>query len=78
MTIEPRRFEPGFSTGYMALQQFAIERGYKLSQVKNHYTLTRIGAGGRPKPLKRAEMIERIDELRIAEGLLPIRPRRAE
>jgi hypothetical protein len=62
----------------MALQPSAPARGYKLSQVKNHYTLARIGAGGRTKLLKRAEMIERIDELRIAEGLLPIRPRRAE
>lgn len=70
--VAVRRFEPGFSTEFYALQIFLARYGYELSG-QGSWGFGLCLFGKKPKRMQWAKVIEFVDGVRVANGLEPIR-----
>lgn len=69
---EPRKFERGFSSEWEYLQRLMDGYGYKLTyHGRRFYSVHKKGAGGVPKRLNREMMIQRVDDVLVANGRQP-------
>lgn len=68
-----RRFEPDDGSDFLKLQNFMRQRGYILSICKNSYFIKREGQPGKARAMHWLKVIEFIDDIRLAEGLQPLR-----
>lgn len=66
-----RRFLPGESVDFFAIQSWLQRRGHALSAVKGRFVLESKGRSRRN--LLWREIIDLVDDLRVAEGLEPYR-----
>ncbi len=67
----PRRFQPGESLDFYAVQAWLQRRGYALGAVKGRFAI--LSPGKNRHGLSWRQVIELVDELRVAEGLEPYR-----
>lgn len=65
-----RRFKERDTVDYYSLQSWLSERGYTLSMKSSLYTLS--NGRGRPKVMPWRNVVQFVDKMRKAEGLLPI------
>lgn len=68
---EPRRFPQGFSGEWFNLRNKMADLGWDLRKEGSWYTISRIGSGGRAKRLGREDILRRIDEVLVTNGLQP-------
>ncbi len=68
-----RRFDAGDGADLLKLQHFLRQRGYILHVSKNSYFIKREGQPGKPKAMHWSKVIEFIDNIRVGEGLQPLR-----
>jgi hypothetical protein len=74
-----RRFEAGTSGDYQSLKAFLAERGFILTTYGRSTTfIIKVpGQRGRAKAMNWSKVIEFVDELRMGEGLEPLKRRAA-
>lgn len=66
----PRRFRTGDSTDLVYLQNWLYQRGYLVFSTANAFFVRVMD--GKPKRMRRRELIAFVDKLRASEGLKPI------
>lgn len=72
-----RRFGNGDSGDYHGVKQFPQDRGYHMTQRGTSYTLMAPGQCGRPRLMAFTSIMKIVDDIRISEGLEPIKARRS-
>jgi|SRR5690606_28426287 len=70
-----RKFEPGFSTDYLAMKSFLEKRGVTFNLHRGSCFLS--NGRGRPRKVTWDEVYRVADKFRVAEGLTPILPESA-
>ncbi len=68
-----RRFDAGDGADLLKLQHFLRQRGYVLHVSKNSYSIKREGQPSKPKAMHWSKVIDFIDNIRVGEGLQPLR-----
>lgn len=73
-SLSPRVFEPGFQTDFYCIQNFLADHGYSLNSLGS-WAFGVTSGKGRPKRIKWCQVIDIVDEIRVAKGLEPVRRR---
>lgn len=69
----PRRFEQGAVGDLDHLKVWLLHKGWEVSSNKVILTVKRVGAKGRPQNWTRKRLYALVDEIRVSEGLEPLR-----
>ncbi len=70
-----RRYEAGFSSTFLSIQNFLQSRGITVTCFRRRYKIS--SGKGRPKISTWDEVLRMLDDIRTAEGLEPLRQKHA-